>query len=419
MGRDRQILYTTSFLRSLRTGAVGILIGLYLPKLGLTTTEMGVVIGAGLLANAVAAFVATFAGDRLGRRHAVAAIALLMGLGGLALALSSHPLVLAIAAFVGMVNGNGRDRGAVLILEQAMVPSLATDRTRTKVFAWFNVAGDFGLGVGALLAMAPDALVATGLMGDLAALRAVLVVCAVLVLATAPLSLALSRAVEPTHDVRTPAVALTPQSKKVVTRIGALFFIDALGGGFITTAWLAYYFQDHFHAGIAAIGALFILARIANALSHVAAAWLARRIGLVNTMVWTSLPSSFLLLTVLVAPSFEIAAILFVLREGLAQMDVPTRQSYCMAVVRPSERTFVSGVTQLVRLVAWAIAPFFVGWLMTFSEATPFYLGAGLKIVYIVLLYGSMRGIRPPEEAEVPTRSPSAVRIAAGMVAAR
>ncbi|HZV00030.1 MAG TPA: MFS transporter, partial [Planctomycetota bacterium] len=178
-------------------------------------------------------------------------------------------------------------------------------------------------------------------------------------------------------------------------------------------------FQDHFHAGIAAIGALFILARIANALSHVAAAWLAKRIGLVNTMVWTSLPSSFLLLTVLVAPSFEIAAILFVLREGLAQMDVPTRQSYVMAVVRPSERTFVSGVTQLVRLVAWAIAPFFVGWLMTFSEATPFYLGAGLKIAYIVLLYGSMRGIRPPEEAEAPARSPSAVRIAAGLVPAR
>ncbi|HZU97702.1 MAG TPA: MFS transporter, partial [Planctomycetota bacterium] len=206
MGRDRQILYATSFLRSLRTGAVGILIGLYLPKLGLTTTEMGFVIGAGLLANAVAAFLATFAGDRLGRRSSVATIALLMGLGGLALALTSHPLALAVAAFVGMVNGNGRDRGAVLILEQAMVPSLATDRTRTKVFAWFNVAGDLGLGVGALLAMAPDALVATGIMGDLAALRAVLVVCAVLVLATAPLSLALSRTVEPTHDVRTPVV---------------------------------------------------------------------------------------------------------------------------------------------------------------------------------------------------------------------
>ncbi len=185
-----------------------------------------------------------------------------------------------------------------------------------------------------------------------------------------------------------------------MTRISALFALDSLGGGFLTTAMLSLFFFTRFGVGEGVVGVLFFAARAANALSHVGAAWLARRIGLVNTMVFTHIPSSLLLVTVPFAPTFPIAAALFVLREGLVEMDVPTRQSYVMAVVRPEERTFASGVTHLVRLSAWAIAPGFAGLFMRgASLAAPLFIGAGMKIAYDVLLYSAFRSVRPPEES--------------------
>jgi predicted MFS family arabinose efflux permease len=195
------------------------------------------------------------------------------------------------------------------------------------------------------------------------------------------------------------SVAVTPGSRRVLTRISALFAIDAIGGGFLTTALLAYFFHERFGVGIESIGLLFFVARIANALSHFAAAWLAARIGLVNTMVFTHIPSSLLLLTVPFMPSFPVAAALFLVREALVEMDVPTRQSYVMAVVRPEERTFASGVTHLVRLAGWAVAPAIAGLLMTgTSLAAPLVVGAALKIVYDIVLWRAFRNLHPPEE---------------------
>jgi MFS family permease len=178
-----------------------------------------------------------------------------------------------------------------------------------------------------------------------------------------------------------------------------LFALDSLGGGFLTTSLLSYFFFERFGAGEALIGVLFFGARVANALSHLAAAWLAGRIGLVNTMVFTHIPSSLLLVAVAFAPGFGAAAALFLLREALVEMDVPTRQSYVMAVVQPTERLWASAVTGLVRSGAWAVAPALAGVLMErVAFATPLFLGAGLKIVYDLALYASFRGIKPPEE---------------------
>jgi MFS family permease len=178
-----------------------------------------------------------------------------------------------------------------------------------------------------------------------------------------------------------------------------LFAVDSLAGGFLTTALLSFFFYERFQVGEGTLGLLFFAARAANAGSHLAAAWLAKRIGLVNTMVFTHIPSSLLLATVAWAPSFPVAAALFLLREGLVEMDVPTRQSYVMAVVRPEERTRASGVTHLVRLCAWAVAPAFAGLLMRgTSLATPLLVGSGMKIAYDLLLFASFRRLRPPEE---------------------
>jgi MFS family permease len=196
---------------------------------------------------------------------------------------------------------------------------------------------------------------------------------------------------------------LSSGTRLMLWRISSLFAIDSLGGGFLTSALLAFFLYERFGVGLETIAPLFFAARAANALSHLAAAWLARRIGLVNTMVFTHIPSSLLLVTVAYAPSFAVAAALFLLRESLVEMDVPTRQSYVMALVRPEERAVASGVTQLVRVAAWAVAPAFAGVLMEgVSPAMPLVVAAGLKITYDVVLWREFRHVRPPEERQAP-----------------
>ncbi len=402
---DRKLLYAATFLRSLSTSAVGILIGIYCARLALSPEQMGVIVGAGLVGNALAALLATVAGDRIGRRAFLAVLALL-GAGGLgAIATRSDPWLLAAAAFVGMLNGVGRERGASVVLEQAILPGLVDDKQRTQAFAYYNVLGDLGHGLGAALAMLPAAirpLFATKSAGlgdgsDLRATAFTLALCAVATLLTLPLSLLLSANVEKAAGAS--IFTLSPHTKRVVAKLSALFSLDALGGGFVTTAWLSWFFLNHFKVDETAIGLLFIGARVLNAFSHLVAAWLAKKIGLVNTMVFTHIPSSLFLVTVLFAPNFEVAAVLFLLREGLGQMDVPTRQSYVMAIVKPEERTAVAGITMLVRLGAWAVAPFAAGFLMKHvAIGTPVVLGAGLKILYDVLLWIAFRRNPPPEE---------------------
>jgi MFS family permease len=182
-------------------------------------------------------------------------------------------------------------------------------------------------------------------------------------------------------------------------KISSLFAIDSLAGGFLTTALLSFFFHQRFGVGLETIGPLFFAARVANAVSHLGAAWLASRIGLVRTMVFTHIPSSLLLLSVAYAPNFRVAAVLFLLREGLVEMDVPTRQSYVMAVIRPEERTVASGVTHLVRLGAWAVAPVFAGAMMAGgSLVLPLVIGASMKIGYDLLLWRAFRHVAPPEE---------------------
>jgi hypothetical protein len=293
----------------------------------------------------------------------------------------------------------GRDRGAALILEQAALPATASDSERTRVIASYTMLQDIGHALGALLSGAPawfSTLEDAGtephrilLLGS-AASGAVALACYAL----------LSRAVEP---ARSSAVLprLSAESRPLVTRLSALFALDALGGGFLTSALLSYFFFTRYGVSEAAIGALFFGARVMNAFSHLGAAWLARRIGLVNTMVFTHIPSSLLLVTVAFAPSFPIAAALFLLREGLVEMDVPTRQSYVLAVVRPEERTLATGVTNLVRLAAWSIAPAIAGALtLDGSYTLPLVAGATLKILYDLLLYRAFHSIRPPEERD-------------------
>jgi MFS family permease len=384
---DRAILLACAFLRAVAVGAIAVEIGLFLAGRGFKAGAIGAVVGSGLAGAALAALAATRFADRRGRRRILSEVALLGAAGAAAMAIAPTPLLAGVAAFAGMVNGMGRDRGASLVVEQAILPQVVGDRGRTRILAWYNVLQDAGHALGALLAGAP----------------ATLVLYVALLVGVAGLARRLSPAVEAETPSREKPPPVSPTTRRRLVRISALFALDSLGGGFLTTALLSYFFAERFDAAPAAIGLLFFGARVLNALSHLAAAWLAARIGLVNTMVFTHVPSSLLLLTVAWAPSFEVAAALFLLREGLVEMDVPTRQSYVLAIVAPHERTFASGVTALVRMAAWAAGPFVAGPLMEGERlAAPLAVGAVLKIAYDLMLYRAFRRIRPPEEAPGP-----------------
>jgi predicted MFS family arabinose efflux permease len=396
MFQDRTWLYVAVLTRSIATGMIGVLLGLYLALLELSPSTIGIAIGAGLAGATLATGIVTFGADRFGHRRALIAITVLTVCGACLLASTASPFAVGFATFVGMVNGMGRDRGAALVIEQAALPATTSDANRTLTFARYNVLQDVGHAAGSLLAALP-ALVSRFGMNTVEAHRASIwvyaLLCAVPLIAYANLS----SAIESGH---TPGRApVSPESRTMLTKISGLFAIDSVAGGFLTTALLAYFFYERFGVDAGQIGVLFFIARIANAGSHLAAAWLARRIGLVNTMVFTHIPSSVLLLTVPFMPNFETAAILFLLRESLVEMDVPTRQSYVMAVVRPEERTFASGVTHLVRLGGWALAPAFAGLLMSGqSLAMPIFVGAGMKISYDLALWWSFKRLKPPEE---------------------
>lgn len=394
---DRSLFYVASFVRSLATGMMGVLLGIYLATRSLDAHDIGVIITLGLAGAALATGLVTFSADRFGHRRSLLFISATSVAGALLLAFSSHPVILGAAAFIGMVNGMGRDRGAALVVEQGTLPATATDQERTLVFARYNVLQDVGHALGSLLAAAPALFERAAGLSATEAQQGTLVIyaalCAVPLFAYAALSPAVeSRRVELQRRV-------SPQTRTTLTRICGLFAIDSVAGGFLTTALLSYFFYERFGVDVGSLGLLFFAARVANAVSHLAAAWLAKRIGLVNTMVFTHIPSSLLLITVPFMPDFSTAAVLFLLRESLVEMDVPTRQSYVMAVVRPEERMFASGITHLVRMAGWALAPALAGILMSgASLAVPLYVGAAMKIVYDLALWYAFRRLPPPEE---------------------
>jgi MFS family permease len=373
-------------------------LGGFLGKLDASGAELGIVVSAGLAGSAMAAILATFIADRVGRQRFLIIASILGVVGTVAFALASSPIALAVAAFVGMVNGMGKDRGAALILEQAALPSLVAAPRRTQVIARYTMVLDLGHALGALAAGAPAWLAQVTPLSGVEPHRATLMACAACGLVAVAIYRRIGSAVE--LDAA-PRLQLTARSRSIVVRISSLFAIDSLAGGFLTTAMLSFFFLERFGVSEAAVAALFFGARILNAASHLGAAWLAKRIGLVNTMVFTHIPSSLLLVTVAFAPSFPVAAALFLVREGLAEMDVPTRQSYVLAVVEPGERTVVSGITTLVRVAAWSIAPGFAGLLMTDDTMfLPLVIGAGMKITYDLVLWRAFRGIKPPEERQ-------------------
>jgi MFS family permease len=394
---DRLLLYSGAFLRALAVGMVSVLVGLHLQGIGFAAGTIGMVVSAGLAGNALAALLVTWRGDQVGRRAALLLLAALASGGGFVVAFGSNAAVVGVAAFLGMLNGMGRDRGASLIIDQVILPGTAGHEARTRIFAVYNVVQDIGHALGGLLAGLPVLLRHVAGIDEAASFRASIAAYAALLALSALLYLRLSPQVEATHRGSHPP--LSPASKRTLWRIASLFAFDSLAGGFLTSALLSLWFHQRFGAGPATLGGLFFGARLMNAASHLGAAWLAKRIGLVNTMVFTHIPSSICLIVAAFVPNLYGVLALLLVRSALSQMDVPTRTSYVMAVVTPAERPAAASVTAVPRSLASSISPAFAGVLygLPFS-GLPFVLCGALKIAYDVALLISFRHIKPPEE---------------------
>ncbi len=405
---DQLRLCLAGFLRSLVVGMTGVLLVIYLGSVGWNIQRAGLLVTAGLAGSAVGTLTTSLLANRTGRRRTLIVLGLLTSLGVAALAATRRPELLFICAFLGMLNGLGRDRGPAYALEQALLPETTTPERRTYVLAWYGLILDAGLALGSLLAAMPFFLRERLNWQSDSAYQATWLCAATLALVTISLYATLSPRVEMvdhSSEGRAGAPRLCPnitrESKRRIAKLAALTGMDSLGGGFLTSALVSYWFFRRFGIGEEWLGPLFFGARVANAASHLVAAWLARRIGLVNTMVFTHIPSSLFLLAVPFASSVGWATALFLAREALVEMDVPTRQSYILAVVQPEERAFASGMTTLTRNVAYAVAPVGAGYAMSgLALAAPLFLGAGTKIAYDLLLYFSFRHLKPPEEPQ-------------------
>jgi MFS family permease len=400
--RNLAVIYAAAFLRSASIGLLGVVLAVYLSRIGFTPSAIGGLLAVGLSGNAVVTAAVSRFGERLGRRRVLFISAVVASCGGIALAFANSPITLIPLAFVCMLNGMGTDRSAAFSVEQAIIPGLVPDRARTWALSWYNVALDTSGALGALSGALPVAIREWSGMSILAAYRWVFLAYTALNLAAAVLYLLLDGGVEAsTTSQLQPAGIVSAETRRLVRRIAVLFALDAAGGGFLADALLAYWFFHRFGVNEETLGFLFFVVRLLNGMSHLGAAWLARRIGLVRTMVFTHLPSSVFLLLVPFAPSFAIAAVLLLLREAVVEMDVPTRQSYVAAVVQPQERVYASGVTNLTRTGAWAVTASAAGELMQhLAFSAPLLFGGGMKIVYDLLLYRSFVHLRPPEERE-------------------
>ena len=399
--RNLLIIYAAAWLRSFNIGLLGVVLGVYLSREGFSATAIGLVIAAGIAGAAAGTVFITFKADRMGRRRTLVMLAVLSAIGALPLIVRPGlPAILGLA-FVGMLNGMGTDRSPSFALEQAMIPGLVSDQKRTWALAWYSVVLDASGAVGALAAGIPLLALRLWQVDLGSGYKALFIGYSTIYLLSAALYLLLTQEVEVPRIVLPgkPMASISPDTKSTLVKLCSLFAIDAFGGGFLTDALVSYWFFLRFGIAENKLALLFFTVHVLNALSHLGAAWLARRIGLIKTMVFTHLPSSIFLILAAFMPSAHWAVLLFLLRESLVEMDVPTRQSYVAAVVRPEERTFAAGVTNLTRNTAWAMASAVAGvFMQQVAFSAPLLLGGGLKIIYDGLLWRAFRHVRPPEE---------------------
>ena len=381
MKQDSHILLWTRCARLFAYGLLSVVLVLYLTGLGLSESQTGLLFTLTLAGDTAISLMLTTRADRLGRKRMLIAGAVLMAAAGFVFASTGSFLLLLIAGTFGVISPSGNEVGPFLPIEQASLAHIVSAQKRTGIFARYALAGSLATAAGALAggaltqALGGDARGAVMVYGAMGAILAVLFS-------------RLSRAIEVSGPAPDVAFGVS-RSKAVVTKLSALFALDAFGGGFVVQTFAAYWFHLRWGVNASTLGAIFFGANLLAAVSALLASRLAARIGLIRTMVFTHLPSNILLILVPLMPNLPLAILVLLLRFSISQMDVPARQSYTMAVVPPEERSAVAGITGVVRTAGAAMAPVFAGMLFEMPAwiDAPFYIAGALKIAYDLLLY--------------------------------
>ena len=402
--RDVALLFTTRTVRLFSYGFLAVVLVLYLAELGFSGAEIGLLLALALFGDAAISLWLTTNADRIGRRRVLIAGALLVLVAGLAFVASPVYLVLVVAATVGVISPTGNEVGPFLAVEQSSLSELVPASRRTAVFARYQLVGAFATAAGTLAGGAVAQAAITAGAAPIDAYRLVIVGYAAAGAVLAVLFGLVSPAVEVRRAADSDAGMRTRlglhRSRGIVLRLSALFALDAFAGGFVAQSFIAYWFNQRFGLDAAVLGTLLAGANVLAGLSALAAAPLAARFGLVKTMVFTHLPSNVLLLLVPFMPTLPLAAAVLLTRFAISQMDVPTRQSYTMAVVAPDERSAAAGVTAIARSVGVSASPVLAAPLYATAALAwaPFVISGGLKIVYDLALYRAFVAIRPNED---------------------
>jgi len=403
--RDAWLLFLTRFTRLFAYGLISVILVFYLVGIGLSESQTGLLLTLTLAGDTVISLFLTTQADRVGRRRMLIVGALLMAAAGLVFAVTKNFLWLVIAGTIGVISPSGNEVGPFLSIEQAALSHVVADRTRTEVFAWYTLAGSFATALGALFGGTLSHALQKTTISQVNGYRAVVVLYAVLGLVLAFLFMGVSRDAEvsPSETPLTGGLGRLfgiHKSRHVVAKLSALFALDAFAGGFVLQSFAAYWFYLRFGVNPGMLGVIFFWANILSGVSALLASRLAARFGLIRTMVVTHLPSNVLLLLVPLMPNLPLAVFVLLARFSISQMDVPTRQSYTMAVVSAEERSAAAGITGVARTTGAALSPLFVGFLFARPALinAPFIIGGTLKIIYDLLLYRAFISLPPPEE---------------------
>jgi MFS family permease len=393
--RDIHLLYAARCLRGVGDGFAVVVLPAYLSAVGLSSVQIGFVAAISLFGTALLTILVGWIAARHDLRNLLLFGASLMVATGIAFTLSQGLVLIAVVAFIGTINPSTGDIGVLVPLEHTSLAHGVSDEDRTRTFARYSLIGALSMAAGALTAGLSDLLVASGIE-RLAAFRLMFYLYAALGLMSAAFYFRLPRA----EAVLPRATAPLGPSRPIVYALAALFSLDAFAGGFTVQSLLALWLFEKFALSVSAASVFFFWAGVLSALSYPVAAWLARRIGLINTMVFTHIPSSLCLILAAFSPSLAMTLGLLLVRSALSQMDVPTRTSYVMAVVTPTERPAAASLTAVPRSLASAVSPAFAGVLLTFPfSGWPLVLCGVLKIAYDLALLCSFRHIKPPEES--------------------
>jgi len=398
---DGRRLLVARVLRTFAYGYLSVVLGVYLDRLGLDPTRIGIVLTSAIAGSAVMTVGWSLFADRYGRRRTISTMAVLMAVGGLAFALTDSFAVLILAGFTGTISATNSEVGVFQTVDQAMLPQTAPDARRTWLFSVYNTLATFGGALGALFAASVGLFERLGLAGA-DAYRPLFVLYAVVGLANLALFAGLTDTLELAKVEGQRRFLGIHRSRGTVAKLAALFGLDAFAGALVVQSLVAYWFFIRWGLEPAQLAVLFFAVNVLSGLSLLAAGWLAARYGLLNTMVLSHLPSNVLLMLVPIMPTAPLAVAVFLMRMSISQMDVPTRQSYTMAVVDPDERTATAGLTNVARTASSAFSPLVTGVAFAAgSFALPFLLAGALKIAYDGLIYVTFRGVHPPEEARV------------------